>query len=146
MNQPVENPVKFLRLNTGEDIISEVIPYLKDDQVLYYILKNPCKIVYLIGENEDSIMISLIEWVYSRISNNQTFNLGYNNVLIISEATVDLSKYYYEYLDKSKSNKVSMVKDSVIELEESDDEDEEVQVLKKVLHDLKLNNNKRKLH
>ena len=46
MHQPIEIELKFLRLNSGEDIISEVQNL--DEKTIKIV--NPLKIVYLLNE------------------------------------------------------------------------------------------------
>jgi hypothetical protein len=51
-----ENSVQFLRLNTGEDLISEVTE-IKNDETTYYILHNPMKLVYQVNGTKGSMSI-----------------------------------------------------------------------------------------
>ena len=67
--------VKFVRLVTGEDIISEVME-VDDASGKHVILYNPLKIMYMSSPmNSDKVGISLLEWVFSRISDKQEFRI-----------------------------------------------------------------------
>jgi len=44
----IEDSVKFLRLSTGEDLVSQTLEVKNDDGATYYLLINPLKIVYYV--------------------------------------------------------------------------------------------------
>lgn len=72
----MEQDVQFLRLKNGEDLITEV---QETDGSL--VLINPCKILYLKGKKSGFLSISLMQWVFSRISADQIFEIDKNEVL-----------------------------------------------------------------
>lgn len=72
----MEQDVQFLRLKNGEDLITEV-----QETDCSLVLINPCKILYLKGKKSGFLSISLMQWVFSRISADQIFEIDKNEVL-----------------------------------------------------------------
>ena len=72
----MEQDIQFLRLKNGEDIITEV-----QENAGSLVLINPCKILYLKGKKSGFLSISLMQWVFSRISADQMFEIDKNEVL-----------------------------------------------------------------
>lgn len=161
MHQPVELPdepsIKFVRLSTGEDLITEVVE-VKEDKDEYYLLVNPLKIVYLTNEKNGSIMLSFIEWVFPKICSKQQFKVYPNDVITLAEVTERMEEYYYETIIKLE-NFVNNTEDDGVELgdpkelerkaknkEVSDLLDDEIEHLKTLLEDLNNTSSKRKLN
>ena len=86
--------VKFVRLTTGEDLISQVTEFISDDDH-HYVLMSPMKILYLSGKT-GSMTISLMQWVFNRICDKQTFTIYPEDVLMVSDATEDIIEYYWD--------------------------------------------------
>ena len=72
----MEQDIQFLRLKNGEDIITEV-----QETDCSLVLINPCKILYLKGKKSGFLSISLMQWVFSRISADQVFEIDKTEVL-----------------------------------------------------------------
>jgi hypothetical protein len=72
----MEQDIQFLRLKNGEDLITEV-----QENAGSLVLINPCKILYLKGKKSGFLSISLMQWVFSRISADQMFEIDKNEVL-----------------------------------------------------------------
>lgn len=127
MNQPVDLPddpiIKFVRLTTGEDLITEVVE-IKDDKEEYYLLVNPLKIVYLTNDKKGSIMLSFIEWVFPKICDKQQFKIYPNNIVVISQASSKIEDYYYESIIKLE-NFVHNSKDDGIDFGDALDSEKE---------------------
>jgi hypothetical protein len=157
MHQPVEYPdnpnIRFVRMNTGEDLITEVIETKVNEQDAYLFV-SPLKIVYLIGEKPGSMMLSLIEWVFPKISPKQEFLIYPDDVITISDVSDSLLDYYHEALYKL-DNKVSIDREgkgkpvsSLDDIHNMDSEmpsEDELEYIKNFLEDLS-KGNKRKLH
>lgn len=153
MHQPVDLPdnpaIRFIRLTTGEDLVSEVVE-IKDDKEEYSLLIHPLKIVYVAGEKRGSIMLSFIEWVFPKISSEQQFKVYPKDILTMSGVSDKMEDYYYETL--IKLDKYVSVEDDGIDFgkyqdkEESNEEitEEELEYLNKVVEEMK--DMKRKLH
>lgn len=151
--------VMFLRLNNGEDVISSIF---SEGQEMT--LKSPLKILYLSNPGSPNrLSISLMQWVFQRISSEQTFDIDRRDVLLIADANENLIKYYHETIDhfeeiKDKIDeavKYQNSEDPMIDMEEDiDDEDfdyqeaiepeEGIEMLKNFLESVK--RNPKKLH
>lgn len=84
------NTIKFMRLTTGEDIVAEVTEVSNGKVVLSY----PLKIIYTPSLNTGYLSISLMQWVFTKISINQTFDIGLENVLLMTDAEKTLVEHY----------------------------------------------------
>ena len=119
-----------LRMVTGEDVISDAI-FINEAGNKKYILNNPLKIVYMPITKGTHLSISLMQWMFSRISDNQNFEVDERNVLMITEPTESLTDYYYktvEYFDQVQEEKKKSSNSTEAELYKeaamSDDEEE----------------------
>ena len=122
-----ENSVKFIRLSTGEDIVSEVLEIDEGDGVFYYQLANPMKVVYMIPGNRPGIFsISLMQWIFNRLCNDQSFTLHPSSIITMGTPTDALIDYYWKSIDSSDENKEKEEKDT-----EFIDEDLENEILEK---------------
>ena len=96
MHQPISD-IYHLRLNTGEDLISEVIfgenEPGKEDHVL---LLNPMKIICMPTSKKGFISLSLMQWVFSKITSEQKFNVFNRDILTMSHPNENLKDYYLE--------------------------------------------------
>lgn len=141
-----ESTVKFVRLTTGEDIIAEVM-YFEDDKESYYILNNPLKVVYMTGSKPGILSISLMQWVFWRIANTQSFTIYPNDVLTVANTTDSMEEYYWNSVDhfseyKEKLSKQTEFDDGTFEQEAEDTAD----ALQTILEGIRNLDTKRKLH
>jgi hypothetical protein len=148
----MENSLKFVRLVTGEDVISEVTEIEESDGDRYYILNNPMKVLYMSSET-GTMSVSLMQWVFWRISSDQNFNIQTNNVLLMSDISESMEEYYWSSLDHYESMKEKLDKKSFTEDRSSDyDEDsfddlvDSNESIQKIIDLLTKNQTKRKLH
>lgn len=93
-----DNPVKFIRLNTGEDIISEVI-FMESDET-HYLFVNPLKIVYNLGKRNDSVILAFSPWIFSSLCEKQEFPVYPNDVLTIADPSEDVTGAYWEFVER----------------------------------------------
>lgn len=105
-----ENTIaKFLRLKTGDDIISEVVELQEDDQH-FYMLINPLKATYLPSGTTGYLSIAFMPWVFPRICDNQQFVIHYDDVLILSDVSEKMNDYYWDsidtYINENKEDKI----------------------------------------
>lgn len=147
-----EYSVTFFRLDNGEDIIADSIHVLKDDmEEEHYILDNPLKVVYL-ASNEDrrsAMSISLMQWVFPKISPNNQFKIKANKVLTTAEASENLVEFYFETIEnmeKWKEAKEKQDKTDDIESEDFEEYSEEdaMEFMQELMEHLK--NTKKTLH
>ena len=104
-----ESTVKFVRLTTGEDIIAEVL-YFEDDEVKYYVLNNPFKVVYMTGNKPGILSISLMQWVFWRITNTQSFTVYPNDVITVADTTDSMEEYYWSSVEHFNEYKEKLSK------------------------------------
>ena len=88
------NMIKFIRLVTGEDIVTEVNEISNGKMIIH----NPLKVIYTPSMNTGFLSISLMQWIFTRISKNQTFDLDIHNILVMSDADTSLKDHYHESL------------------------------------------------
>lgn len=146
--EPISSSVKFIRLNTGEDLASEVVYYKTDDDE-YYVLLNPLKIVYSVSQSRPGYLsLSLLQWVLPEICSKQEFTIYPNDILTMSDASDEMDNYYWEsltkltYLEQEKSSKKAM--EDIDDMFDVEVDDTELSYVKEMLEEIK--NGKRKLH
>ena len=101
----MEQDIQFLRLKNGEDIITEV-----QEKAGSLVLINPCKILYLKGKKSGFLSISLMQWVFSRISADQMFEIDKNEVLFKTLPDDGMIIHYFNsvehFLEKESKNNI----------------------------------------
>jgi len=144
MHQPIETPtaIKFVRLITGEDLISEVFTEDSEKFQKVYLI-NPLKIVYSFGK-KSTLSISLYNWVIPEILEDNVFQIKINDILLMKEVSSDMEEYYQttlEYLETYTHFKKNMMNDYP---EDEDFEESEYSYIKEMIEEMK--NGKRKMH
>ena len=142
----LEQSVKFVRLNTGEDLISQITEVKSDDDTEnYYILTNPMKLTYSVGgaNKPGMFAINLMQWVFNRICEDQDFTIYPSDILTVGNPTDDMIEYYWECVDnfyemreKNKKNTEYVKPDSDEEevFDEFMDDNESLELLKDLLN------------
>jgi len=101
----MEQDIQFLRLKNGEDIITEV-----QENAGSLVLINPCKILYLKGKKSGFLSISLMQWVFSRISADQVFEIDKTEVLFKTLPDDGMIVHYFNsvehFLEKESSSNI----------------------------------------
>ena len=144
MHQPIETPtaIKFVRLITGEDLISEVFTEDSEKFQKVYLI-NPLKIVYSFGK-KSTLSISLYNWVIPEILEDNVFQVKMNDILLMKEVSSDMEEYYQttlEHLETYTHFKKNMMNDYP---EDEDFEESEYSYIKEMIEEMK--NGKRKMH
>lgn len=99
MHQPVSD-IYHLRLNTGEDLIAEVIwPQVKKGNESHVTVVRPMKIICLPSKKAGFVTLSLMQWVFTKITEDQEFNIFSRDILTMSKPTDSLVQYYKETID-----------------------------------------------
>jgi hypothetical protein len=110
MHQPVTE-IYHIRLNTGEDLISEVVwPETKPGNEGHVVLVNPMKIICIPSNKPGFVSLSLMQWIFSKITQEQEFNIFSRDILTMSRPNVNLREYYVEtvdYFNKKVSNNIA---------------------------------------
>jgi hypothetical protein len=103
----LEQSVKFVRINTGEDLITQITEVRSDDEAQnYYILTNPMRLMYVTGtpSRPGMFSINLMQWVFHRICKDQDFTIYPDNIVTIGEPTEDMVSYYWDCVDNFYHN------------------------------------------
>lgn len=117
MHQPVSE-IYHLRLNTGEDLISEVVwPETKPGNEAHVILLNPMKIICIPSNKPGFVTLSLMQWVFTKISEDQEFNIFNRDILTMSNPNPNLKEYYKETVDYFNKRSLQSVVDYLDNLE-----------------------------
>jgi len=118
MDQPVID-ILHIRLNTGEDLIAEVhFPEIKKGHEHHIILYSPMKIICLPSGKPGFISLSLMQWIFTKITSEQKFNIFSRDILTMSKPNISLVEYYKETVDYFDSkNSKSVVYEDLEELE-----------------------------
>jgi type I restriction-modification system DNA methylase subunit len=95
LEQSQEADTMFVRLVTGEDLITDII-WTEDNNFIFI---NPMKIVYLIGDDPGVLKLTLVQWVFSRISESQEFMVNGDDILTMAPISKELMKYYNETMN-----------------------------------------------
>lgn len=153
----LKSAVMFLRLVTGEDLVSEVTE-VKDNKghEHYYILNNPMKILYLTGGKAGYMSVSLMQWVFHRICDEQTFNVFPDDVLTIGYPADKMIDYYWNCVDESYSRREENAKktnygyeeqpEEVAEEEQMTDDNEALEMLRELMESINPKTGKRTIH
>lgn len=109
---------KFLRLQNGDDIVSEVVE-MEDDEGIVYLVINPLKVVY-VPTGSGNLQVAFVPWVFSRIVDKQEFMIHLEDVILITDVSDYMNKYYWENIDSY--NKENSYTDQSSEEESSEEE------------------------
>jgi hypothetical protein len=90
----MESEIQFLRLKSGEDLITEV---QETDKTM--VLINPCKILYLKGSKSGFLSISLMQWVFSKIALDQIFEIDKSEVLFKTLPAEGMVDHYWNSVE-----------------------------------------------
>lgn len=141
----IEDSVKFIRLNTGEDLVSQVTE-ITSEKEHYYVLLNPMKVMY-ISDSSGYMSISLMQWVFYKICELQEFTLFSGDIVTMGNPSEKLIDYYWNTVNKYdellKVKKESEFRESLYDDTEIDtdpvDESEGLDMIKDILDAIKKN-------
>lgn len=95
-----ETSIKFIRLITGEDLVADVTEVIDAHGPSYLVLSNPLKIVYMANPNNPSrVAISLMQWIFTKMSDEQEFKVMMKDVITTSHASETLIGYYNDFVN-----------------------------------------------
>lgn len=129
--------IKFIRLTNGEDIVAEVLD-MSNGRI---VVNNPLKVLYTPSVNTGFLSISLMQWVFTRISIQQKFDMDMQNVLIMTDADIKLKSHYKDSLQTFNREKEDYDDDTEFD---TLDNEEGLEMLKNILD--KIKGNKGSLH
>lgn len=136
----IDSGVKFIRLSTGEDLVSEVVEVKSEDNQ-HYVLINPLKILYMTGNKPGILSISLMQWIFHRVCDVQEFTIYPTEVVTMANPSSNLIEYYYDSIEQFEANLEKQKKNTEFGSDEADD----IDLLEKIQDYLKTNH-KRILH
>ena len=99
MSDEEQPNIKFVRLNNGDDIISEVIE-TEDENGIAYTLFRPLKVVYVPAEREGYVAVAFTPWVFSSLCDDHEFFIHAEDVLIVTDASEKMNTYYWNSVDQ----------------------------------------------
>ena len=130
--------IRFIRLNTGEDLIAQV----NDISNGRIFMSNPLKVLYTPSLNTGYLSISLMQWIFTRISSKQDFDMDISHIIVMVEPDIKLQEHYKESVS-TFVNTIEVTNEDDTEFG-SVDENEGLEMLKNLLG--KIKDNKGKLH
>lgn len=93
----MDTNLRVIRLKNGDDIIAEVTT-TEHSKGTSYELRNPMRIMYVMGKNGTSITIAMIDWIFRRIYDHETVVIKEENILAEVLPSKTLQDYYWNYL------------------------------------------------
>lgn len=99
-----EAKIRFMRMITGEDLITEYVSVKEKDDQEYYVFMNPMRIIYIQGIKPGSIGVSMVEWVFPKICSDQDFVIFPNDVLTMGKPTSKMLDYYLRLREEELMN------------------------------------------
>lgn len=143
----LEDSVKFIRLQTGEDLVTQVTEVKKGNEEHYYVLTNPMKVMYL-TDKTGYMSVSLMQWVFHRICENQDFTIYPGDVVTVGSPTAKLIDYYWATVnrydqvlqDRKDAEAFNDIADDYADADiDSDaiDENEGIEMIKELLEGIK---------
>ena len=150
MHQPTETPTKirFVRMNTGEDLVTE-LAFVKEGEVgSYYVFMNPLKIIYSVNQKPGYLSVSLMQWVFPKICDKQEFVIYPSDVMTIAPPSDNMLAYYYTSLERLNEVKINYdEEDSELyedEIPSEDISESDLDYVNRLIDEIK--NNKKRLH
>lgn len=128
--------IRFIRLNSGEDIVTEILD-ISNGKIT---IDNPMKVLYTPSVNNGYLSISLMQWVFTRISKNQRFDMDMTNVLLMTEPEQTLIDHYNESIEIFGKKDYDDTELDIV------DGDEGIEMLKNLIDKIKGGKDKGRLH
>lgn len=98
VNEESEPDVRFIRLKTGDDIVSEVVELSENDTTTLMLI-DPLKIVYMAGGGKSFMQVAFMPWVFKTICDKQEFYIDVKDVLFMSNVSDNMNEYYWQFID-----------------------------------------------
>lgn len=89
---------KLVRLQNGDDVISEVVE-MEDENGVIYALFHPLKVVYVPSESTGYLTVAFMPWVFPRLCEQQEFIIHSHDILFMSDVTPKMNEYYWNNMD-----------------------------------------------
>jgi hypothetical protein len=89
---------KLVRLQNGDDVISEVVE-MEDENGVIYALFHPLKVVYVPSETTGYLTVAFMPWVFPRLCEQQEFIIHSHDILFMADVTPKMNEYYWNNMD-----------------------------------------------
>ena len=89
---------KLVRLQNGDDIISEVVE-MEDENGVIYALFHPLKVVYVPSETTGYLTVAFMPWVFPRLCEQQEFIIHSQDIMFMADVTPKMNEYYWTNMD-----------------------------------------------
>lgn len=89
---------KLVRLQNGDDVISEVVE-MEDENGVIYALFHPLKVVYVPSETTGYLTVAFMPWVFPRLCEQQEFIIHSQDILFMADVTPKMNEYYWNNMD-----------------------------------------------
>ena len=89
---------KFIRLKSGDDLVAEAFE-TGDDSGDYITVINPLKAIYVPSTVTGYLQIAFMPWVFSRICDKQEFMIKVDDVLLMTDVSEYMEKYYWDTME-----------------------------------------------
>lgn len=133
---------KFLRLQNGDDVISETIE-MEDEDGIVYTLCHPLKVVYTPIDTVGSLSVMFMPWVFPKICDEQIFTIHAEDVMLISDVSEKMNIYYWESVDIYTEKSEKSLETKQVNEETGKTDEEEYELYNKIMEHM---GNKRTLH
>jgi hypothetical protein len=129
MEQTTNNNIKIVRLQSGEDIMADV---MENDENELIVLDNPMHIIFKRMPTGQTVMM-MMPWLPIEIIKENNATIYGTDILTVIEPKDDLIEYYgkavleaQEIMEKKKIRGIN--DDDFLDEEDEDDDEEELQV------------------
>lgn len=122
---------KFIRLQNGDDIVSEAVEIQEDDEH-FYMLINPLKVVYMPTKG-GYMSIAFMPWVFPSLVDRHEFTIHFDEILMISDVSKNVNEHYWESIN-------TYIKSDVVEENEHHEEEsmeEQNLAIEELIHAIK---------
>ena len=143
MEQTTNNNIKIVRLQSGEDIMADV---MENDENELIVLDNPMHIIFKRMPTGQTIMM-MMPWLPIEIIKENNATIYGTDILTVIEPKDDLIEYYgravLESQEIMEKKRIRGINDDDFYDEEDDDEDEEELQIEDVIDLMREKKNKR---
>jgi hypothetical protein len=126
------NSIQFVRMNTGEDLVTEVTE-VKNDEDIYFIFSNPLKIVYVMGNKPGVMSISLMQWVFPSLCRDQDFTVYPQDIIIMNHTSDSMEEFYSNSVENFNLRKKDLEDRTEFENHMMDDSSEAIDMFRELL-------------
>jgi hypothetical protein len=98
--------VKYIRIVTGEDLISEVLEVSNEPHITLY---HPAKMIY--SFDGEKVRMQLMEWVFSNLVKTSSFALQRRDIILLEDASDAIANTYLEQVSETTNDNTKLLED-----------------------------------